>query len=406
MLRNVAPLRIPAAYRYTRTARIALWYTLFKGLTIALFGLIFNLYVYAEGYDRQFIGLLTAVPAITSLACSVPAGLLGDRIGYRPLLLITGWATPLLLLGLALSSSAPLLILFSVAYGAITTLYWVSCVPLLAGSVTAERRVRLFALNSFLLFGAGSLGYAIGGEVVATAAHALHQSTRALDPLRWGMLTLVAVSAIGALPLPWLRDAVRKRGARAERPPLDLRLYLKLLGPDMLLTVGGGAVQGFVSLYLVLRFGVRADLVGTFLTVSGLLGGALILLAPRLAGRIGTARAAVALQALGVPAVLLLALAPVVGAAMLGEVLRNGVRSMGDPVYSAFVVSQVPEEQRATISGLYSTTWSVGFSLGPALSGVVQQHAGFAPAFLLGAASMFAGSALLYAFFLRPPRHR
>jgi MFS family permease len=91
---------------------------------------------------------------------------------------------------------------------------------------------------------------------------------------------------------------------------------------------------------------------------------------------------------------------------MAGEVMRNAARSMGDPVYNAFAMSQVPAEQRATISGLYSTTWSVGFSLGPAISGVVQQRAGFTPAFLLGAASMAAGAALLGTFFLRGQSHR
>jgi MFS family permease len=96
-----------------------------------------------------------------------------------------------------------------------------------------------------------------------------------------------------------------------------------------------------------------------------------------------------------------LALAPVQGVAMAAEVARNAFRSMGDPVYNAFAMSQVPAEQRATISGLYSATWSVGFSLGPAISGVAQQRVGFTPAFLLGAASMSVGVVLLWGFFLR-----
>jgi MFS family permease len=83
---------------------------------------------------------------------------------------------------------------------------------------------------------------------------------------------------------------------------------------------------------------------------------------------------------------------------------RNGFRSMGDPVYNAFIMSQVPAEQRATASGLYSVTWSVGFSLGPALSGVIQQRAGFTPAFLVGAMTMSVGAILLRAFFLSKPR--
>jgi predicted MFS family arabinose efflux permease len=162
-------------------------------------------------------------------------------------------------------------------------------------------------------------------------------------------------------------------------------------------------VAGFIGLYLSLRFGVRPGALGTFLTVSGLLAGVLVLLAPRVAARLGTARAAVALQAAGVPAIVLLAVAPTQWLAMAGEMLRNAMRSMGDPVYNAFAMSRVPAEQRATISGLYATTWSVGFSLGPAISGVVQQHAGFTPAFLLGATTMASGAALLWAFFLRGP---
>ena len=395
---------LPASYRFGRTATITLWYTFAKGLMIAMFGLLFNLYLYAAGYDRAFIGVLNAVPAITSLVCSVPVGLLGDRVGYKPLLLLTGFLTPVVLAGLAATTAAPLLVVLSVLFGAITTLYWVSAIPLLAASVTAERRVLLFSLNSFLLFGAGSLGYAVGGQAVAMAAALLHQSSHALAPLRWGMFTLALVALLGALPLPWLRGAARTREANVPRPAIDLGLYLRLLGPDILLTCGGGAVFGFVGLYLTVRFGMKPGDLGLFLTASGLIGGVLILLAPGLAARWGTARTAVLLQGLGVPAIILLALAPVQWMALLGEVLRNGFRSMGDPVYSAFAVSRVPEEQRATVSGLYSTTWSIGFSLGPALSGVVQQRAGFTVAFLLGAVSMGVGSALLWSFFLRGRR--
>jgi len=124
-------------------------------------------------------------------------------------------------------------------------------------------------------------------------------------------------------------------------------------------------------------------------------------LAPRVADRLGTTRAAILLQAGGVPAILLLTLAPVQAGAMVGELARNGFRSMGDPVYNAFAMASVPAEQRATISGLYAVTWSIGFSLGPAISGAIQQHAGFTPAFLAGACSMSAGVLLLWWFFPR-----
>jgi MFS family permease len=383
------------------TTRIVLWYTLWKGLTLAIFGLVFNLYLYAAGYDRQFIGLLNALPAISSLISAVPVGMLGDRIGQRPLLLVAGFLTPLTVLGLAVSSSAPLLVLWSLANGVVATMYWVSAIPLLAESNSPERRVRVFAINSFLLWGAGSLGYVFGGQVVALAAHLLDESSRAVGPLRWGMLSVVAVGFLGALPLPLLRHTARKKLPKSERAPYDFRLYSRLLGPDMLLTFGGGSVAGFVGLYLTLRFAIRPADLGTFLTISGLIGGVLVLLAPRVADRLGTTRAAVLLQAGGAPSILLLTLAPVQAGAMAGELARNGFRSMGDPVYNAFAMASVPPEQRATISGLYATTWSIGFSLGPAMSGAIQQRAGFTPAFLVGAAFMAGGVFLLWLFFLR-----
>lgn len=174
-----------ASLNYGRNASILLWYTLTKGLSLALFGLVFNLYAYALGYDKGFIGLLNALPALTSLLCSLPVGMLGDRLGYRTMLLITGVINPLAMLGLALCSSAPLLAFFALVNGVVATFYWVNGIPLLAESTTPERRVRLFTFNSFLLWGAGSLGYVLGGQVVGFAAGALHESARSVDPLRW-----------------------------------------------------------------------------------------------------------------------------------------------------------------------------------------------------------------------------
>lgn len=397
-MRIARHIRLP---NWGHNATIFLWYTLTKGLTLAIYGLVFNLYLNSLGYDKSIIGVLNALPALTSLLCSVPLGVLGDRLGPRTMLLLTGVLTPLVMLGLSVSTSVPWLALFALANGAVTTFYWVSGIPLLAESTTPELRVRLFSLNSFLLWGAGALGYTLGGQVVQWAATILHQSVHGTGPLRWGMLAIVVVGILGALPLPWLRVTVRPRRTKAERAPYNLALYLRLLGPDVLLTCGGGSVAGFIGLYLSLRFGVHPAALGTFLTLSGFLGGVLVLLAPRAADRWGTARAAVALQAAGTPAIIVLALAPNTALAMGGEIMRNAARSMGDPVYNAFVMSQVPPEQRATISGLYATTWSVGFSLGPAFSGVVQQHAGFGPAFLLGATSMAAGATWLWVFFLR-----
>ena len=74
---------------------------------------------------------------------------------------------------------------------------------------------------------------------------------------------------------------------------------------------------------------------------------------------------------------------------------------MADPVYTAFVQERVPEAFRSRATGLYSVTYSIGYSLGPAMSGQVQKLGGFTPAFSIGAVFYFMGASLLYAFFGR-----
>jgi MFS family permease len=69
------------------------------------------------------------------------------------------------------------------------------------------------------------------------------------------------------------------------------------------------------------------------------------------------------------------------------------------------VQERVPEGYRARISGLYNVTYSIGYSLGPAVSGQLQKVGGFTPAFLMGTGCYFLGASLLYVFFTRERPH-
>jgi MFS family permease len=79
------------------------------------------------------------------------------------------------------------------------------------------------------------------------------------------------------------------------------------------------------------------------------------------------------------------------------------LRGMSDPVYTSFIQERVPEIYRARLTGFYSVTYSVGASIGPAVSGELQIRGGFTLAFLVAAACYGAGALLLLAFFGRSP---
>jgi len=462
LLKRTAAAPWPRALpRYHRNVYLLLLFTLGKGFQLSIGALAINLYAYSLGYHQDFIGVLSAMPALGSLVASVPMGLLADRLGRKPLLIISGLLNPLALAAIGLSTSAPLLIIASLANGFLSSAYWVTNLPMLTESTTDEQRVGALALNSFLLLSVGALGALIGGAVPELVAGMLRVPATSVVPLRWGVLAAAIVVFLPALPLVFLRELRTARprpplaGAGAAHagqsagqadvtvdapaapaaivtPPLALparatavpsdppvaptgpqvtdpvgrwgivALFLKLLIPDMLFTTGGGAVIGLLQLFFLLRFAIQPGTLGVLFTLAGL-SGATSLLAPLLARRWGKLRVAIAMQYLSIPAILTIGFAPLFPLAASAEFMRRMLDGFFEPVYAAFAMESVSTRWRATLSGFYNVTWSLGFSIGPTIAGLLQQRVNLSAPFILGAACVSTAATLLLIFF-RPTR--
>ncbi len=387
---------------FGRTANALLAYTLAKGLSLSLFALIFPLYLYTIGYKQDTIGFVTALGAITTLVGAVPLGLLADRVGRARLFILSALVVPFSYLAIAATTALPAIIVGNMVANGLATVYWSTNAPLLVGAVSAERRVRVFSVNSFFLWGLGALGAVIGGTTSALAGRILGESSNAATPLRIALIANVVIMATGAIPLLGLRAAdgapeERTRAWRFDRG--DLRLFGKLLCADALQAFGAGAIVGFLPLFFGLRFGLSSGTLGVLFTMTGVLAGIASLSAPVLARRLGDLRALIVAQAAMAPCILLTALAPVVWLAIAFECARNSLRGTVDPIYTPYAMTRVPARQRGALGGLYNVTWATGFSLGPLLSGWIQVHAGFGPAFAMSAACTAAASLLMFVFF-------
>ncbi len=387
---------------FGRTANVLLAYTLTKGLQMSLFALIFPLYLYNLGYKQDTIGVVTALGAVTTLIGAVPLGLLADRVGRRRLFVLSALIVPFPFLAIALSSSLPVIIVGNMLANGFATIYWSTNAPLLVGSVSAEDRVRAFAANSFLLWGAGALGAVIGGAATSITGRVLGESSNATTPLRVALILNVVVMATGAIPLLRLRvtDGAPEEKNRAWRFTRgDIRLFSRLLVADALQAFGAGAIVGFLPLFFGLRYGLSSGALGILFTTTGVLGGVASLAAPALARRLGDLRALITAQAIIAPCVLFTALAPVAWLAIFFEICRTSLRGTVDPIYTPFAMTRVPARQRGALGGLYNVTWATGFSLGPLISGWIQVHSGFGPAFTMGALCYAGAATAMFVFF-------
>jgi MFS family permease len=403
-----------------RNVYLLLLFTTGKGFQISISLLTLNYYVHSLGYRPDFIGLFSAVPAIGALVGAVPTGMLADRIGRKPVLLMTAILTPLFLALTGLVTAAPMLLGFSFIQGFVATAYWVTNIPLLVESTTERQRVGVLALNSFLLLGIGALGNLLGGAIPEFVAGILHVSAANTIPLRWGVLGAALFTLVFGLPLWFLHEPKRERkndekrmAAPAHAVEIDARaqpkekvpflLFGQLLLPDLVFTMGEGAVVALIQLYFVLRFHLLPGPLGIIFTISGLAGGIFSLTAPLFVHRWSKLRIVTTVQYLSAPLMVLIGLAPTLPLAITGEYARSFMRTLIEPVYAAFAMESVSDRQRATLAGLYSVTWSIGFSVGPTIAGWLQTNVSLSASFVFGAFCLLLAPSLLLTFFGRKP---
>src|SRR5579875_3031200 len=342
---------------------LLLFFTLGKGFQITISTLNITYYAHSLGYKPDFIGVLNAMGAIGSLLGAVPIGLLADRLGRKPVLLVSALLTPLFLAITGLMTAAPLLLGASLLQGVVASAYWVTNIPILTESSSEQQRVGVLALNSFLLLGIGALGSLLGGAIPEFVSGILHVSAASTVPLRWGVITAALFTFVFGLPLWFLQEP--KRTDAFEQSPTVLSaeapagavsrerwpvlLFLQLLIPDLVFTVGEGAVVALIQIYFVLRFHLLPGPLGVIFTISGLAGGIFSLTAPLFVRRWSKLRLITSVQYLTAPIMLLIGFSPLLPVAIGGEYTRSFMRTLIEPIYAAFALEQVSEKQRATL---------------------------------------------------------
>jgi predicted MFS family arabinose efflux permease len=87
------------------------------------------------------------------------------------------------------------------------------------------------------------------------------------------------------------------------------------------------------------------------------------------------------------------------GLAVIGFLARNALMNMVGPLYDSFALEQVEEHQHGTFNSLMMMSWEIGWTVGPFISGLIQERYGFTPIFIITAALYGAAVAMIWIFF-------
>ncbi len=392
-----------------RNARLFLLSIVITGLSFSIYILIFNLYIVSRGYSRSFLGELQSLPNLIALLGALPAGMLVDRIGRKPSMVMAGVGQTLASLGVVLASGMGLLRLSMILFGLCQALWMVSSSPFMMENSAEDERDSLFSASFGLQMLAGFFGTLIGGYLPALFGGWLGVNVESAPAYAATLGVSVILSALALPPIFLIREPPRPTAEppaptrrfwhNLEHPGLALRLFL----PSILISMGAAILIPYMNLFFKETFAVPDRTLGTLFSVSAVITGVATLAAPLLADRWGRIRSLVLTQLTSIPFLLLIGFSGVFWVSALAFWVRAALMNMGNPLYEAFAMEQVTERERATVSGLMGMSWNIGWTVGPYLSGYAQAHPqiGWRPIFVVTCLLYILASILERRFFQR-----
>ncbi|GAB4474843.1 MAG: MFS transporter [Anaerolineae bacterium] len=404
---------------FTPNASIVLAYSGITGLAFGVFRLLFNFYVLSlGGYDERFLGFLTSVSSLASLAIALPAAYIADRYSHKGIMIVTGVISAASFLGLVLLPYRFFLVLFNVIMGLAMSVRQVATAPFLMNNTSAEERQYVFSFNFGLNTMAGFVGNWIGGMLptwFSGLVAVLPTDTLAYQ-LALGSMVLISTLAVG--PLFRIRERHASASGGTEMPWVQVwrygRALLRYVTPQFIIGLGAGLMMPFMNLYYRNIFDRSDAAIGTLFALGSLTMAIAQFLGPPLADRIGKINTTLLTQGLSVPFMLLLALAAwvVPGGtphmelwyliAAVAYLFRLALMNFSNPIYQTFVLENVQPELQALSASLTSIAFQFGWAFSPYLSGWFQAtygDFGFVPVILSTSVLYIIAIIVTWAFF-------
>lgn len=330
------------------------------------------------------VGWLLSIYSLMQLVCAPLLGRLSDRVGRRPVLLLSIFGSAASQLGYALSPSFLWLLLSRALAGACGAN--VSAAQAYVADVTdGQSRAGAMGLLGAALGLGFVLGPFVGGELARIEPRLPFFVASALSGLNWVLALLLVREPV--------RHERRARGSLSRAvllqmlstPPLTV-----LLGLFLLVTFAFANMEGVFALFCQARFGMDRQQVGRLFALVGvvmaLVQGVLVRkLAPRLGERRLVA-AGIALMAAGLGTT---ALSWQLPSLLVGTVLIAAGSGLHTPSLSS-LISQAAGEQQGSVLGVSHALGALGRILGP-LAGTWAFQLGTAVPYLTATACMALG---------------
>lgn len=376
---------------FPQSARLFLLATIINGIIFSSWQLFFNFFILARGYEKDFLGLINSMPSMAGLLVGIPLGMLSDRIGRKPAMLI-GLSMYTTAMGLQLFVNVKILLLLVAFLGGLgNSLFFISQAPFMMKVTNTHNRSLMFSLNFGLATLAGAVGNIFAGQMPGWFGGLLNIPADSAQAFQLVLLVSVILGFFALIPIFILKEPGREKSIQLVKmnqwallkTTIRKGFTWKLVIPEMLLGFGAAITIPYMNLYFSETFNINSSSLGALFSLSALFVGVGSILGPRLVQKFDSKIKVVVLtQATSILFLLVLAFSPFVWLAAVGYLLRGMLMNMAVPLYNAFCMENVEENEQGVVNSLISNSWTAGWAIGPFLSGLIQIRYGFQPLFL------------------------
>ncbi len=392
---------------FSRNALLLVIRSPFSGLSVSIWRLLFYLYLLAAGHDTLFVARLASINWIFHGLTVIPAGILSDLFGRRRLFLVSYAGNLLGTVGLLAVQDPTALLVLAAVQGAFEGGHAIVGPPFMVEQSRPDERVHLFSIAGFLVVGAASLGNLLAGLLPVAFGSLLGLGPEHAGVLRGSLLCVVPVMILSVIPI-YLIDERWQR--------IDLGRWWKSLESHgtigmLALTEGGaglalGMTAPFFNIYFAHELGASTAAVGLIFGVGSVVTAFATLLAPLVVRRLGRVRTVAFLKLLGVPFLMLIALAPGVMTAgvcyILAIILVGGAfpsKALTDPIYTLFAMEVVRDRERGTTNGIMHAFSEFPMGVGAWIAGPFMAAGQWATPYYLSGAIYALTFLAFYAYF-------
>jgi MFS family permease len=317
------------------------------GMTMYFF--LYNLYLLDCGFKESFLGLMMSAMNIGSIACTIPAAILIQRLGMRKSLLFCIATLSSVSAAMALFASPSAVLALALFDGFLTTIWAVAISPAIALLTDEESRPFGFSL----VFSSG-IALGIFANLAASRLPGffirLGSGMSEMQGKRVVLLIASAIVALGLIPLSKLKVKAPPSTSRKiySRNPFLLRFLLALA----LWSLVTGSLSPLANVYFSQYLHTPLVRMGTIFSFSNLLQVLGMLSAPIIFRKFGLVSGVVCTQ---LAAALLLGLLAATSGSFPAAVIYVGFSGflwMSEPGMFSLLMDGVAPDERAGASAL------------------------------------------------------